>query len=111
MTQKTVKVYFEWYHDDDYAFKVGEEVMLVRKYYEKYGSEEWFLIRGCKDGIGGNLSPDIKRYHGWRGTTNGVSTDAYGLRKVIKASEIKVDKDGDRYQKVTVGKDLTANEE
>lgn len=34
-----------------------------------------------ENGVGGNSNPNIKRFHGWRGTTNDIATYAYGVRK------------------------------
>ena len=67
--------------------------------------EEFFLRFNCHDGIGGNMNNDIKRYHGWRGTTSDVSTTAYGLREIIKIRKLK-----NGTVAVTVGHDLTVNE-
>lgn len=110
MTQKTLKRYVPYY-DEDYCVKVGEKVMLVEKYDELKQESWWKIVRNADDGIGGNMDSSTKRYHGWRGTTNNTATYAHGLRKVIKASDLIEDSDGDWYQKVTVGKDLTEGED
>ena len=34
------------------------------------------------DGIGGNMHSEIKRLHGWRGTTNDTDCTAWGWRRV-----------------------------
>lgn len=57
------------------------------------------------------MNPEIKRYHGWRGTSYGTATYAHGLREVIKISEPIEYEDGYMYQKVTVGRDLSPDKE
>ena len=37
-----------------------------------------------KRGFAGNCNPTIYKYHGWRGTTNGWSFYAHGLREFIE---------------------------
>lgn len=51
--------------------------------------------------VAGNTNPDVKRLHGWRGTTNGTSCYAYGLREIIKIRQLK-----NGQVAVTVGPDL-----
>jgi len=38
-------------------------------------------------GVGGNMDPTERRYHGWRGTTGGRCVDAYGLRRVLSVDD------------------------
>ena len=48
------------------------------------------LIRGDgNDGFGGNMDHNVKRFHGWRGTTNDVSVTALGVFKVLSITEQK----------------------
>lgn len=110
MTQKTFRLYEGNFDYNVYPVKTGEKYVLIerRKEGEDNGN---FDLRKDNGGIGGNMNPDIKRYHGWRGTSYGTATYAHGLREVIKASEPMLDEDGMRYQKITVGKDLLPNEE
>ena len=35
------------------------------------------------EGVSGNLDSHVRRYHGWRGTTNGIGVYAHGVRTVI----------------------------
>lgn len=110
MKQKTLKVFInEFDFNLTRPLCVGEEVMLIEKYNENT-NKSWWDLRRC-DGIGGNIDSNIKKYHGWRGTTNNIGIYAHGLRKVIRASELMQDSDGDYFQKVTVGKDLKPDEE
>lgn len=106
--QKTFKLYKDTF--SVYPVKVGEKYILIERCKE--GEDKGhFDLREDNGGIGGNLNPEIKRYHGWRGTSYGIATYAHGLREVIKISETMEDSDGNIYQKVTVGKDLKPEEE
>lgn len=40
-------------------------------------------------GWGGNMNSEIKRFHGWRGTTNNISAEALGIRRIEKVTEYK----------------------
>lgn len=100
MKQKTLRHYTDGAHPE---VKVGDEVVLVERYDSNSGTTQW-QIRNAPDGIGGNLDYSVKRFHGWRGTTNNISITAHGLRRVIKVTD-KED-DYEVYQKVTVGPDL-----
>ena len=94
MKQKTVVL-------DEMAMfipELGDEVILLEK---DDMDHTWFDLARGRGGIGGNLNSNIKRYHGWRGTSYGTSTYAHGLRKVIKKW---TDKKGNIH--ITVGKDL-----
>lgn len=46
------------------------------------GSESAWLVADHGEGLPGNTDHNIRRYHGWRGTTNGIATYAHGLRTV-----------------------------
>ena len=98
MRQKTFTFDQEWQD-----IKVGDEVVLLEYTDILNGGSSW-EARIAPDGIGGNMDSSVKRYHGWRGTTNDVSATAHGLRKVLKAS--RVERDGDTLLKITVGPDL-----
>ena len=104
MTQKTFKLNLDCCLDDQpKGFKVGDEYTLVCFEDERTGKERFSLFLG---GIPGNKNLEILRFHGWRGTTEGVARYALGVRRIIKASEVKIDNEGMYYQKITVGKDL-----
>lgn len=85
---------------------VGDEVILIETRREGCSASEWKCIPHTGYGIGGNLNENIKRYHGWRGTSYGVATYAHGIRKVLKVSSIVDPDTGYDAQKITVGKDL-----
>lgn len=94
-------------YEPDYttpAVKVGDEVVLV-EYNNVLKDTTWWLPWVAPNGISGNMDPSVKRFHGWRGTTNDVAVYAHGLRKVLKVTS-KVNERGDTVLKVTVGRDL-----
>ena len=106
MTQKTFRHYTDGAHIGwGHPVKVGDTVILIERYDINRGDTQWQL-RIAPDGIGGNSDNNIKRYHGWRGTTNNVSITAHGLRRVIKVRDSDPDKTFVVYQTVTVGPDL-----
>lgn len=111
MRQKTLKIHIEEGVASAISkpFTLGEHVMLVEKQNESTGKSWYTLLRS--EAISGNLDPSKKRYHGWRGTTNGISVYAHGLREVIRADEpVEATDDFGFYQRVTVGKDLNPKE-
>jgi len=63
---------------------------------------KWSLHKGP---VGGNSDPAIKRFHGWRGTTNDIHVSAHGERIVQKIRNLK---NGDIA--VTVGPDVRSDE-
>lgn len=101
---------YEWMKT---KYKIGAQVMLVSRTdvspnTNRNGrkTEEYFLAFDCPDGIPGNANKNITRYHGLRGTDCDISTYAHGLREITC---IKYLKNGQ--VAVTVGPDLTINEE
>ena len=79
--------------------QIGDEVILYSKEHLTRGWTKWGIFYG--DGYPGNMDHTVRRYHGWRGTTNDVYTEAHGLRRIISISRNKTD-DG---WKITVGRD------
>ena len=77
MRQKTIFTTKDGYH-------VGQEVLLVGRYDEATGKESFVIYGGryAASGYPGNLDKDALRFHGWRGTSNGVSVTAYGVRRI-----------------------------
>ena len=87
------------------AYQIGAEFILLE--YQAENGNEWFALREHNgQGIAGNMNQSIKRYHGWRGTTNNIAKYAHGVRKIIKTTEPKQNADGFDYIRVTVGPDL-----
>ena len=69
-----------------------------------YGERtRWHLVEGP---VGGNSNSNIRRYHGWRGTSNDWSTTAHGERKVLRIRTLKC---GD--VAVTFGPDLRPDDD
>lgn len=100
-TQKTFKV-----TDLRFEPKVGQEVILVGREnvnVQRSGYEK-FTIVDAPAGIPGNMDHSIKKYHGWRGTTDDIALYAYGLRKILKVQA--VDMGADYGYKITVGPDM-----
>lgn len=91
-------------------YKIGAEVMLVSITDVSPNARDdrvipKYHLEFRPDGIGGNSDPNIKRYHGWRGTTCDLSVSAHGLRKITKIRTLKNGRVA-----VTVGKDLLPEE-
>ncbi|HIQ83052.1 MAG TPA: hypothetical protein IAA52_08105 [Candidatus Pullichristensenella stercorigallinarum] len=95
MKQKTFK--------SDEKFKVGDLVILLERSYINDGYSTFDAIPYTGDGISGNMDSSIKRFHGWRGTTNDVAQYAHGVRKIIRVGA--TDEWGEK-TKYTVGADL-----
>ena len=106
MRQKTLTIDERDAIDNNFkAYQIGTEFILL-EYQDENGNAWYGLRKHDGQGIGGNMNANIKRYHGWRGTTNNVSKYAHGVRKIIKVTEPKQNKEGFDFIKVTVGPDL-----
>ena len=106
MTQKTLRHYTDGAHiGSGPEVKVGDEVILIERYDINEGTTQW-QIRLAPDGVPGNSDSRVKRYHGWRGTTNDISITAHGLRRVVKVAQYGEPCEYGSYQRVTVGPDL-----
>lgn len=67
---------------------------------------KWYrLTPGDDSGVPGNMDRNVRRYHGWRGTTNDISVDACGVHVV---TDIQIYKNGNF--KITLGPDLKPDE-
>lgn len=64
--------------------KPGKIYMVGKRYRETDDYLPQLLFR-LDNGLGwaGNSNPDIHRYHGWRGTTNGWGFRGLGLRRCL----------------------------
>lgn len=101
---KHTRIFHSRQYDDLEWVKPGKKCVLVGRTNTMSGAE-WYELRPTASGIGGNLDSSIKRYHGWRGTSYDISTDAYGLREILAVEVLKDDIDG-RTLRVTLSKDL-----
>lgn len=63
----------------------------------------WVRLDNVPDGISGNMNPDIKRFHGWRGTTNDIARYAEGVRK---CESVKVTGKYSKKLRIVFGPDL-----
>lgn len=84
---------------------IGTEYVVVERSNENNGAHWHELRRHTKGGIPGNMDHNIRRYHGWRGTTNNTSTVALGLRKIVAVTKYK-----NGNVKVTMSDDLLPDE-
>lgn len=94
------------------CFTIGEQVLLYSKQHE--GGKEVFYasVEYAKTGYPGNMNCDICRFHGWRGTSYGTATYAYGVREVKKITPtLEKDYAGNPIYKVTVGQDIASDKE
>lgn len=90
--------------DDISWIAKGSLVFLCEAEYEG-GGHLYYLAPYRGEGYPGN-SGNIKRYHGWRGTTQGTAIYVYGVREVLDVGELKTDERGNQTLKVTLSKDL-----
>ena len=113
MTQKTLYIdtnYKRTLADILADYHSGDAVILYG--IKREGApEKTEIFRIMKDngmGIMGNVD-SIFRYHGWRGTSDGMAKYAYGLRKIKSLSVIdRYSDDEGHYQtvKIVVGSDI-----
>lgn len=96
----------------DETYKVGDKVLVLHMYHELVPNDEgWWDIskRHAEEGYPGNMNHTVKCFHGWRGTTNNISTNAMGVYEIKKVENM--DDWGDEI-KVTIGrKDWKKGEE
>lgn len=88
-------------------YAVGTEVILCSQNREGSSKDFYYCVAHKGAGIGGNLDHTQTRYHGWRGTTDGVERYAHGVRKVTRVVELGLNMESGEYEwKITVGADL-----
>lgn len=98
-------------HEDDIIrneldLTPGTEYIVVEKTDILKGTRWHELRRHTEGGIPGNMDSKVRRYHGWRGTTNNISTDAMGLRRVLRITNYK-----NGSVKITLSDDLLPDEQ
>lgn len=86
--------------------KIGDKYILIERTNTNTGKTEYRFREDNGEGIGGNMDYNVKRYHGWRGTTNNISVYAEGLRRIERIDSIKTAIDGTRTVKVKLSADL-----
>ena len=119
MTQKTLYIdatYNRTIGDIISTFTIGDAVILygTKREGAPDKTESFHIMKDNGIGVPGNTNREICRYHGWRGTSDGIIKTAYGLRK-IKSMEIidKYSEDEGHYQtvKIVVGADIAPDED
>lgn len=77
-------------HNMETAKLAEGEIYTVVEYSNILTGAKWYkLMAGDFGGVAGNQNPAIRKYHGWRGTTNDVSKDAEGVRRIEKIIQYK----------------------
>lgn len=76
-------------------------VYAVAKEENTMNGEKRYIFKSADCGFAGNMDSSIKRYHGWRGTSNDWEREALGVFEVLNIERQKNGK-----LKVTLGKDL-----
>lgn len=66
----------------------GDRVIVYSESREGSGKEVFYIRPDNGSGIPGNMNSNIRRYHGWRGTTDGVSVYAYGCYSIKSVERI-----------------------
>lgn len=92
------------------GIEAGDKVMVLEKHNENTG-DTWYTVSKshAETGYPGNADNSIRKFHGWRGTTNNISTTACGVYEVKSVEAL--DKFCEQY-KVKVGrKDFKKGEE
>jgi len=89
--------------------RVGDEgtYTVVGRIYNDDGEFETVSLDTHPEGIPGNMDRSERRIHGWRGTTNDISTYAQGWRRVLSIEQPKRGKGWI----VTLSNDLKSTEE
>ena len=105
----------DWNDDDPGGWKktryaVGADALLYSIHdvspnaVRRGDQEEYHLSLDSDDvecGLAGNSNHDIRRFHGWRGTTNDNYVSAHGRRRIQRICKLR-----NRRVVVTVGRDM-----
>lgn len=77
------------YYDNPNGLNVGDPVLVYSKTRVMTGKTEWHISNRFADrGYPGNMDPSIRRFHGWRGTTNDIHIDAHGVYTVKAVDKV-----------------------
>ena len=92
------------------GIEAGDKVMVLEKHNENTGVT-WYTVSKSHAEIGypGNMDHNERRFHGWRGTTDNVSTTACGVYEVLSVEP--TDKHGEFFTVKVSRKDLKKGEE
>ena len=72
----------------EYDIKTGK-VYAVAEIHNLLNNAKRYSFKNPDEGFSGNTNKNIKRYHGWRGTTNNWYKEAIGVREIISITEQK----------------------
>ena len=109
MNQKTFKMRFRYFRGIP---KVGDKVILMERTDIRTNKSEFYCIPDNGEGACGNMNPSIKRYHGWRGTSDNIERFAHGLRRVEMVQLVGLDTATcEDVYKIRVGKDILPDAE
>lgn len=63
--------------------KPGDEVILIEYHVIGTDHDYYDIVEHKGEGIPGNSNPSIKCYHGWRGSSSTLETNACGVRRIL----------------------------
>lgn len=92
------------------SLEVGSPALVISLYNVETGKENYYLrfdSRAVNEGYPGNVNPAIRRFHGWRGTTDNIAVYAHGVYIIRWIQKLP-----DGGLKIKLGKtDIKKNEE
>lgn len=80
--KRTFKYSFEdiYYNPHVEDIRVGDSVLVYTRENVLTGSETYYISKELAEtGYPGNTDSSVRRFHGWRGTTNDISVYAHGV--------------------------------
>lgn len=90
----------------------GDKVLMYVRRDLMTGSEEWRISKAfAEGGYPGNLDHSIKAYHGWRGTTDNVYVEAFGVYTVKSVDIVSKEYPNDTLKVVLNHTDIKRNED
>lgn len=67
---------------------VGDKVLVYSLENLMTGETEYRLsVQFAESGMPGNMDSNEKAFHGWRGTTNNIRTEAHGVYRIAEIKE------------------------
>lgn len=90
---------------------VDDEVILIELSDDDNGTVEYEVVKHDGNGVKGVGEDTSTKYHGWRGSSHGISIFALGVRRITNVGEV-YERSAGHYKyrqevyKVTVGDDL-----
>ena len=93
----------------------GDLVLVYTRENAMTGGVEWHINKAfAASGYPGNMDGSVRRFHGWRGTTNDQRIEAHGVFRVKSVSTVYRDLDGNSapfLKVVLTGRDVKADAE